>query len=201
MLGKSKSIDKEHCKYLLEKIMQHEEKFNGKFGNRKTLHIPNSLDGWFWQDVPEEIKQNLEKSVYPFDKKITGTWFSIIDGTEDHPGFHGLHQDLYYTPESEEANAVKDTYVTSLVVYKSDDFKGGQFIIGGDGWTDNLTGAEADRTRASRKENLSHRLKVIENQNIGDTTVWTDFTIHGVAEVTSGRRISLMMTKDAPDEK
>lgn len=201
MIGQSRNIDKKYCKVIFENIIKNENKFIDKFGNRKILHIPNSLEGWFWKEIPFEIKQHLEENIYPFDKKIVSTWVSIIDGDDDSPGFQGLHQDLYFSPEAEDLSIKLKTYITSIIIYKSDDFKGGQFIIGGDGWTDNFTGPEAERTRASRKGNLTHRLKVIENQDVGESFTWSDFTIHGVAEVTSGRRITLMILKSYEDDE
>lgn len=194
-LGKNKDINQDYCELIKNRVLEVEDTFVEKFGNRKILHLSGALNDPFWKDISDNVKLHLEQNTYPYDKPVESIWFSIIDGTEDHPGFHGLHQDLYFTEQTEKINEYIDTYVTSVVIHKTDNFKGGQFIIGGDGWTDDLTGPEADFTRASRKGNLSHRLKVIDSQNIGDSVLWTDFTIHGVAEVTEGRRISMMITK------
>lgn len=197
MPHQNKPINKDYCEIIAQRALQFEDKFKKKFGNRKVLHLEGTIDNWFWEDIPEYIKQHLAECVYPFDKPIMETWFSIIDGSEEHPGFHGLHQDLYATEEDMLSNLVREKWISSVIVYKTEDFKGGQFIIGGDGWTDGNDGnPEYDATRASRRGNLSHRLKVIENQDVGSSTVWSDFTIHGVAEVTQGRRISMMIAKD-----
>lgn len=202
MIGQSKNINKEYCKIILDNVLKHEEKFLERFGNRKVLHIHGTgIDNWFWANISDDIKKHLEDSTYPFDKKITSAWFSIIDGTEENPGFQGLHQDYDFNDITEDESEYLDTYITSVILYKSSDFSGGQFIIGGDGWTDSLTDPESMRTRAERKENLTHRLKVIENQCLGDTCTWTDFTVHGVAEVKSGRRITMMISKSYKNGK
>jgi predicted 2-oxoglutarate/Fe(II)-dependent dioxygenase YbiX len=188
----AKPMAAEHCAAITKRVLQIKSNFLPRPGNRKSFHIRRDIENRFWRKVPnsQEIMDHIRDEMYPYGVKHSGLWFSMISGSKQAPGFHGLHQDQYFDKKLLEQE--EPIYLTSTVIYKSDDMVGGQFIIGGDGWT-------KDPMNASGKNivdnNMGYRLKVIQNQNVGDSTTWTDTTIHGVAEVTRGERITMMVSK------
>ena len=188
----AKPMAAEQCAAITKRVLQIESNFLPRPGNRKSFHIGGAIENHFWQKVPNsrKIMDHIRDEMYPYGAQHKALWFSMISGSEQRPGFHGLHQDQYFDKKLLEQE--DPIYLTSTVIYKSDDMIGGQFIIGGDGWT-------KDPMNASGKNivenNMGYRLKVIQNQNVGDSTTWTDTTIHGVAEVTKGKRITMMVSK------
>lgn len=193
----AKPMAAEHCEAITKRVFEIESNFGPRPGNRKSFHISADAANQFWRKVSnsQEIIDHIRDEMYPYGVSHQSLWFSMISGSEQEPGFHGLHQDQYYDKKLLEQK--KSIYLTSTVIYKSDDMAGGQFIIGGDGWTKDPMKAGGANTV---ENNMGYRLKVIENQNVGDSTTWTDTTIHGVAEVTNGKRITMMVSKKSKND-
>lgn len=191
-------INLEYCKHISDKVFEAEkttDNFKPKRENRMVFRAgrkdKDPFD--FWKNIPEEIWDHLVQNSYPYGDPISDAWFSVIRGTPDNPGFHGLHQDHHWSNRTNDLRHTNETHVTSFVIYKSDDFSGGLFIIGGDDWWENKDLILADPYNPN---NLSHRLQVFDSP-VGTSFTWRDFIIHGVSEVTSGTRISLMVTKES----
>ena len=187
----AKPMAAEHCEAITKRVFEIESNFRVRPGNRKSFHLRDEQSEMFWRKVPnsQKIIDHIRDEMYPYGVSHQALWFSIISGSKQEPGFQGLHQDQYY--DEKLVDQKEPVYATSTVIYKSDGMTGGQFIIGGDGWTKDPMRAGGENT----ENNMGYRLKVIENQNVGDSTTWTHTTIHGVAEVTNGKRITMMISK------
>ena len=129
-----------------------------------------------------ELYQYISDRTYPYDQPIGAYWMKWYG-----PGhFAGMHQDQYG------GYAVKDKtdslwYITSILI-DSKDLVGGELIIAGD-------------TSFLNTHIIAERMKVLNITKPGNGACWNQFTQHGVAEITRGERITLMVAKRSNESK
>lgn len=133
------------------------------------------------RDYPE-LFDYIEKRTYPYDEPIGSYWMKWYG-----PGhFAGMHQDQFGS------YAVNDTsdylwYVTTILI-DNKDLVGGEVVIAGD-------------TNFSNQYVIAERMKVLNINTPGHGACWNQYTLHGIAEIKSGERVTLMVAKRSKESK
>lgn len=162
--------DKKHLKSLQE-IGRSDEYFSG---NALTPVGSWKIDPKL-NDHPELFKY-IESVTYPYDKPISDSWMKWYG-----PGhFAGMHQDQYGAYARYDDSGLL-WYVTSILI-ESKNLVGGELVIAGD-------------TSFLNTHVIAERMKVLNITEPGYGACWNQYTQHGVAEILSGERITLMVAK------
>ena len=187
IIGRYKTLDIEKLKPVIEKI----NSTANTYYHKSHTHQQGSLDDTdFWEKHPE-IFEYLEKNTYPEDTPIHKIWFKKYTsntsiGTSNGE-FIGLHQDKFYEyPEDKESLI----HTNSILLEISPDASGGYTVLAGDD-------AE-DKDLENRFKDTRDRMSrlVVENISVpGDMMVWNGWTLHGVSEMKSGKKINLIVIK------
>jgi hypothetical protein len=175
-----------------------------KSGVHKTIPICDPQFDSFWSEN-QDLKKYLECMTHPFDEPIYNMWVKYYSCDYKVPGsnggFFGLHQDYTYERPRDKDYQIIDKsldekhlmFSNSVIIDVSDDIEGGEIVLAGDS---SGTGKVSQRLIDSR--DIMHRLKVIKANKPGDHTVWNGYTMHGVAELSKGWRMSLLVIKKVP---
>lgn len=116
------------------------------------------------------ILDHLKDAVYPYGKPVVDYWMK-----EYNPGqYAAMHYDGFYEAE-------QVLYSTSILI-ESNNVEGGEYIMGSD-------------FNYNTHKWLKHRLKYYNVKTPGLGISWTQFTYHGITEITSGVRKTLMVAK------
>ena len=181
-VGRGKNFEEKETKAIL-KVLQKTEFTMHSRGRYKRFR-------WYGQEkmknaFGEDLLTYITQMTYPYGDPIITCWSHLYKaGT----GFMGLHQDKEalggfkkVTTDSGNSTWSDGNYPdplklwsTSLLIDKSDDMKGGELVLAGDGYED--------------YEKLGSRLKIVDLKERGQTASWNGETLHGCAEVTRGTR-------------
>lgn len=187
IIGRHKSLDIEKLKPVIEKI-----KSIDNTGYHKSLtHQQGAFDEIEFKKEYPEIFEYLEKNTYPENLPINRIWFKKYTsdtslGTSSGE-FIGLHQDRFYeTPEDKESLI----HTNSILLEISPDADGGYTVLAGDDIE--------DKDLKNRFKDTRDRMSRLIAENIstpGDTMVWNGWTLHGVSEMKSGKKLNLIVIK------
>ena len=200
--GHRRRVDRDICEAILNRMEETNIKLFDRphSGRKHTAPRPNQrgaigLRGSeFWGPI-EDIFDRLEKQIYPYENPIEHIYINIFNTTNpDKPSYMSLHVDGHSAINNPESLYTEDyiTYISSILIDKSEDFEGGEIVIAGDHFRD-----VPEDIRPEDPKNLGFRLKVERQNEIGDTVQWNCFTYHGIAEVKSGKRIAMVVHKRA----
>ena len=193
IVGKYKPLDPEKLQFLKDLFLGDSD-FQYHRSNTHQQHWLGNLEhGDFWKDH-KELYDYVEKNTYPEDLPIHSSWFKLYtDSTKQGTTsgeFIGLHQDkLYEYPEDKESLV----HTTAILLHRSEDASGGYTVLAGD---DVLDGPVEKRFKDTR--DIMSRLKVVNLIKTGETCVWNGWTMHGISEMESGTRLSLIIFKKEP---
>lgn len=128
----------------------------------------------FWGPYPEKLDL-LTQLTYPYGEKILIVVIKHYTKNE----YSSLHQD---DPEALRISEYRSLWTNSILIDKSDDVKGGDVVIAGDGF-------EPDA------DHLKSRLITLNHEEIGNSIVWDSEAVHGVSRIEKGYRTALIVVK------
>lgn len=186
IIGKHKKLDIDKLKVLIPEVYA-----NGIIWYHKTnTHQQAAVVEKFWANNPG-LWEYIEQNTYPEDRPIENLWFKLYT-SETKLGsasgeFIGLHQDKYYEYPEDKDSLI---HTNSVLLERSDDTEGGYHVLAGD---HEYYGDPEKRFKDSR--DLMSRLIVENITEPGQNIVWNGWTMHGVSEMKSGKKLNMIVIK------
>lgn len=137
------------------------------------------------QENEPELYNYLVERTYPYNEPPVTAWLKWYG--EGH--MSNMHTDR----EVEECAGVTEKenliYITAILL-KSDNVVGGNIVVADD--------MSADMDFDVR---INQRLRVLDITEPGYGVIWNEYTAHGVTQIESGTRITLMVTKRSQESR
>lgn len=170
--------DQNHLKFL-------QDMSNSRINEYKTGFAVTPVGSWkinpYLHNHPE-LFDYIEKRTYPYDEPIGASWMKWYGAGH----FAGMHQDQFGT-YAQQDRSDSLWYITTILI-DNKDLVGGEVVIAGD-------------TNFSNQYVIAERMKVLNITTPGNGACWNQYTLHGIAEIKSGERVTLMIAKRSKESK
>tara|TARA_B110000908_G_C10249599_1_gene451057 strand:+ start:586 stop:1206 length:621 start_codon:yes stop_codon:yes gene_type:complete len=196
IIGKYKTLDAKRLQPIIDYLLNENNSAYHSTGTHKHIRLDVKERGIndFWLNH-SDLYDYIEKNVYPEHAPITGAWCKVFTadtttGPTNKGEFMALHQDMEYEYPKDDNSII---HTTSILLHRSEDAIGGYNVLAGDS---QFQGERETRFKDTR--DIMSRL-VVENLTVpGESMVWNGFTMHGVSEMTRGKRMALVVIKKTP---
>lgn len=188
--GYVKTLDRE----IIDRVYEY---YKTNAVDKESLHstlshnvLQSNYDEWN-NDLADEMEY-LKNNTFPFGEEINYHWVKSYDESQGvNGGFAGLHHDHYpwNVPEG------KLLVVNSILLYRSDDLDGGDLVFAGDEFVNDDGTSEEKLNRRYDTRHVRHRLEICKHNTPGDLLWWNEYTVHGVARVKKGKKVTLLISK------